>query len=57
VGIPRGKRPFEDLNVDRSIILKLDPQEVGRGMDWIRLAENRDIWRAHVNAATNVWVP
>jgi hypothetical protein len=27
------------------------------GMDWIELAEDRDRWRAIVNAIMNLWVP
>jgi hypothetical protein len=32
-------------------------QEVGWGMYWIDLAQNRDRCRALVNAAMNLWVP
>jgi hypothetical protein len=58
VGKPEGKRPlgrrrsrWEDNN-------KIDLQEVGcRGMECIGLAQNRDRWRAIVNAVMNLWVP
>jgi hypothetical protein len=49
---------LEDLGVDGRIILifiskKLD----GMGIDWIGLAEDRDRWRALVNAVMNLRVP
>jgi hypothetical protein len=36
----------------------MDLREVGwNGRDWIDLAQDRNRWRAHVNAAINLRVP
>jgi hypothetical protein len=38
--------------------VKMDLREIGwDGMDWIDLAQNRDQWRALVNAVINLRVP
>jgi len=47
----RPRRRWEDN-------IKMDLQEVGcGGMAWIDLAQNRDRWRALVNAVMNLRVP
>ena len=45
----RPRRRWEDN-------IKIAFQEVGRGTDWIDLAQDRDRWRAFVNAVLNLWV-
>jgi hypothetical protein len=57
VGKPEGKRPLGKPRI-RWEDNKMDLQEVGcGGMDWIDLAQDRDRWRALVNAVMNLWVP
>ena len=47
----RSRRRWEDN-------IKIDVQEVGcGGMDWIGLVQDRDRWRALVNAVMNLRVP
>jgi hypothetical protein len=43
----RPRRRWEDN-------ITIDFQEVGWGMDWIELAQDRDRWRAVVNAVMNL---
>ena len=39
-------------------MLKMDFQEVGcRGIDWIELAQDRDMWQAFANAVMKLQVP
>jgi len=55
VGKPEGKRPLGRPRRRWDYNIKMDFQEVGcGGMDWIELAQDRDRWRALVNAAMNV---
>jgi len=37
--------------------IKIDLQEVRRGMDWIDLSKDMDSLRAVVNMVMNLWVP
>ena len=54
---PREGEHFKDRRRWENNI-RMDLQEVGwRGMDWIDLAQDRDRWRALVNAVMNLLVP
>jgi hypothetical protein len=53
-----GKRPLERPRRRWEDNIRVDLQEVGCGvMNWIGLAQDRDRWRAIVNAVMNLRVP
>ena len=57
VGKPERKRPLGRHRRRWEDNIKMDLQEVGCGnMDWIELAQDRDRWRAFVNAVMNLRV-
>jgi hypothetical protein len=58
VGKPEGKRPLRRPRRRWEDNIKMDLQEVGCGLlDWIELVQDRDRWRALVDAAMNFRVP
>jgi hypothetical protein len=60
VGRPVGRRPVGSPMRRWEDNIKMDLQEVewgGGGMDWVALAQDRDRWRALVNAIMNLQVP
>ena len=58
VGKPEGKRRLGRPRHRWEDNIKIDLQEVGCGsMDWIELAQDRDRWRALVNAVMGLRVP
>jgi hypothetical protein len=58
VGKPERKRPLGRPRLRWEDNIKMDLQEVGRGvLDWIDLVQDRERWRALVNAVMNLRVP
>jgi hypothetical protein len=57
VGKPEGKIPLERPRRRWEDGIKMDLREIGwGGVEWIHLAEDRDRWRAVVNAVMNLRV-
>jgi hypothetical protein len=57
VGKPEGRRPLGRPRRRWEDNIKMDLREAGcGGMDWINLAQDRERWRAVVNALMNLLV-
>jgi hypothetical protein len=57
VGMPEGKRPFGRPRRRWEDGIRMDLREIGLGVvDWIRLSQDRDRWRAVVSALMNLRV-
>jgi hypothetical protein len=55
VGKPEGKRPLGRPRHRWEDGIRIDLREIGLGVvDWIRLAQDRDWWRAVVSAVMNL---
>jgi hypothetical protein len=58
VGNPEVKRPLGRPRRRLVDNIKMDLREIGwDGMDWIDLAQDRDQWKALVNAVMNLRAP
>jgi len=57
VGKPEGKRPFGRHKHIWENNIKMDLHEVGWGVNWIDLTQDRDRWRTLVKTVMNLRVP
>jgi hypothetical protein len=57
VGKPEGRKPLGRPRCRREDNIKINLLEVAWGMDWIDLAQDKDRWRALVDAVMNLRVP
>jgi hypothetical protein len=58
VGKPERRRPLERRRLRWKDNIKMDLREVGGGSkNWMDFANDRDRWRALVNAAMNIRIP
>jgi hypothetical protein len=57
VGKPKRKRPVRRSRSRWEDGIRIDLREIGwEGVDWIRLAQDSDLWRAVVSAVMNLRV-
>jgi hypothetical protein len=57
LGKPEGKRPLGRPRRRRVDGVRMDLRKIGlSGVDWIRLSQDRDQWRAVVSAVMNLQV-
>jgi hypothetical protein len=57
VGKPEGRRPLGRPRRRWDDGIRMDLEEIGwEGVEWIHLAQDRDRWRAVVNAVMNLRV-
>jgi hypothetical protein len=54
MGKPEGKNHLQDQGVDGRIGSKWTLGRLAGGMEWVHLAQDRDRWRAVVNAVMNL---
>ena len=57
MGKPEGRRPLGRPGHRWEDNIKMDLRQDGWGIDWIDLAQDRDMWRALVNTVMNSRVP
>jgi hypothetical protein len=56
VGKPEGKRPLGRPRLRWEEEIRMDLRDIGWGVEWILLAQDKDRWRALVNAVMNLRV-
>jgi hypothetical protein len=58
MGKPEGRRPLRRNRRRWEDDIKMDVREMGwRGVEWIDLDQDSEMWRALVNAVMNLRVP
>jgi hypothetical protein len=58
VGKPEGRRPLGRHRHRCVDNIKTDLREIGwSSMEWIDVAQDRNLWKALVNTVINFWVP